>query len=409
MTGIQSTFPFEYNQSVKNRICLALVWSSVLFLIPMIVPLRAEASSPIIYESMTGTNGTSMNGVAGSSNSVGLTGNWVRVPGIKSGSDPVRAAVFTSAYNSNLAFPTNSLLTLPASNTAAGTTANIWSPFGSARSLTSPISFDSDGAYYFSYLMYAPNDGSGNWGSAVVGLLNGLPSSNTDTSKSALYFGWTYTGAPIIKLASANLPVWEGGNYGATGAATTPVATGNKSWFVIVRINTAATGNDSVRIKLFSPSGTIPTSDSGITWDATYSAAITGSWTHLAMQSEYNGLIDEIRGGLSYNGVAGFASAATLGAPSIAGAVKKGNSSTISVSVNGPGFVRFFVNGKRIPGCLRVATTGTSPNFTASCTWKPSTQGKSTVSASFTPSDSTFLTANSPSTDYLISNRSNQR
>ena len=383
--------------------------SSALFLFAFNAPVTAQASSPNIYESMTGTHNGAMDGVAGSSNSVGLTGNWVRVPGQKSGSDPVRAAVFTNLYNSNLAFPTNSLHTLPPSNTAAGTTANIWSPFGSARALTSPISFDSEGTYYFSYLMYAPSDGSNNWGSAVVGLLNGLPANNADTSKSALYFGWTYTGAPMIKLASANLPVWEGGNYGATGSATTPAATGNKSWFVVVRLNTVATGNDSVRIKLYSPSGTIPTSDSGITWDATYSAAITGNRTHLAVQTEYNGLIDEIRGGLSYNGIAGFASAATLGAPSISGVVRKGISSTISVNVNAPGFVRFFDNGKRIPSCLRVATSGTSPNFTASCTWKPAAQGARTFSASFTPSDSTFLAANSAPTVYQITNRTNKR
>jgi hypothetical protein len=394
---------------MKKRIPLALVCSCALFLFAFNAPVTAQASSPNIYESMTGTNNGAMDGVAGSANSIGLTGNWVRVPGRKSGSDPVRAAVFTNRYNSSLAFPTNSLLTVPASNTAAGNTSNIWSPFGSARSLTSPISFDSEGTYYFSYLMFAPNDGYGNWGSAVAGLLNGMPTTNADTSKSALYFGWTYTGAPIIKLGSANLPVWEGGNYGAIGAATTSVATGNKSWFVVVKINTAATGNDSVRIKLFSPSGTIPTSDSGITWDATYSAAITGNWTHLAVQTEYNGLIDEIRGGLSYNGIVGFASAATLGAPSISGPVRKGIASTISVSVNGPGFVRFFVNSKRIPGCLKVATSGTSPNFTASCTWKPSTRGARTFSASFAPSDSTFLVANSGSTVYQISSRTNTR
>jgi hypothetical protein len=394
---------------VKKKISLALVWASALFLLAFNSPLQAQASSPNIYESMTGTNGTSMSGVAGSSDSVGLTGNWVRVPGIKSGNDPVRAAVFTNAYNANLAFPTNSLLTVPSSNVAAGTTSNVWSPFGSARALTSPISFDTEGTYYFSYLMYASSDGGGNWGSAVAGLLNGLPSSNTDTSKSALYFGWTYASAPIIKLGSANSPVWEGGSYGATGAVTTSVATGNKSWFVIVKITTAATGNDSVRIKLFSPSGTIPTTDSGITWDATYSTPITGNWTHLAVQTEYNGLIDEIRGGLSYNGVAGFASAASLGAPTITGAIKKGNSSTISVSVNAPGFVRFFISGKRVPGCLRVATSGTSPNYTATCTWKPSVQGTRTFSASFTPSDSTFLAANSAPTIYLISNRTNTR
>ena len=350
-----------------------------------------------------------MNSVAGSPDSIGLTGNWIKVNGIKSGNDPVRASVFTNTYNSNLAFPTTSQLTLPASNTAAGTTANIWSPFGSARSITSPISFDADGTYYFSYLMYAPVDGSSNWGSAVTGLLNGLPSSNTDTTKSALYFGWTYTGAPMIKLASANLPVWEGGNYGAIGSATTSVATGNKAWFVVVKITTAATGNDSVRIKLFSPSGTIPTSDSSITWDATYSTPITGNWGYLAVQGEYNGIIDEIRGALSYNAVAGIPVAATLGTLSISSELKKGATSSISVSVDSPGYVRFFIDGKRIPGCLKISTSGTSPNYTATCNWKPAVRGARTFTASFTPSDSSTLAANAASKIYSISGRTNNR
>ena len=393
---------------MKTR-SLAILLLGALTLTPFLGSIAAQASSPFIYESMSGTNSTSLSGVAGSSNSVGLSGNWVRVPGIKSGSDPVRAAVLTNTYNSNLAFPTNSSLTLPASNTAAGTTANVWSPFGSARSLTSPISFDADNNYYFSFLMLAPLDGSSNWGSAVMGLLNGLPASNTDTSKNAIYFGWTYTGTPIIKIASANLPVWENANYGATGATSTPTATGSKSWFVLAKITTTATGNDSIKIKLFSPSGTIPTSDASITWDATYSTPITGNWTHLAVQTEYNGLIDEIRGGLSYNGVAGFSSPATLGVPSISGSLRKGVSSTITVSVNAPGFVRFFVDGKRIANCLNVATSGTSPNFTASCNWNPATQGVRTVSASFAPSDSTFLAATSSRISYLVTNRTSKR
>ena len=370
---------------------------------------QSQAASPNIYESMTGTNSSSMNSVAGSSDSIGLTGNWIKVNGVKSGSDPVRASVFINSYNANLAFPTNSSLTVPANNTAAGTTSNTWSPFGSARALTSPISFDADGTYYFSYLMYAPTDGGGNWGSAVAGLLTGIPANNTDTSKSALYFGWTYQGTAIIKKASANLPVWENGNYGAVGAASTPAATGNKSWFVVVKISTAATGNDSVRMKMFSPSGTIPTTDSSISWDATYSTPITGSWSHLAVQGEYNGLIDEIRGALSYNAVAGLASAAIMGTPSSSGELVKGISSTISVSVDSPGFVRFFMDGKRIPGCLKISTSGTSPNFTATCTWKPSVRGSRKFTASFTPSDANSLAANSAATMYFISSRTNRR
>ncbi|MSZ48386.1 MAG: hypothetical protein F2602_02940, partial [Actinobacteria bacterium] len=91
---------------MKKGISIALVCSSALFLFAFNAPVTAQASSPNIYESMTGTHNGAMDGVAGSSNSVGLTGNWVRVPGQKSGSDPVRAAVFTNLYNSNLAFPT---------------------------------------------------------------------------------------------------------------------------------------------------------------------------------------------------------------------------------------------------------------------------------------------------------------
>ena len=394
---------------MKKRISWILTYASSLVFFTLNMTSQARAASVIIYESMSGTNSTSMNSVAGSSDSIGLTGNWTKVNGIKSGTDPVRAAIFTNSYNANLAFPTNSRHALPANNTAAGTTANVWSPFGSARQISSPISFDSDGNFYFSFLMYAPVDGSANWGSAVAGLLDGLPSNNTDTSKNALYFGWTYTGAPTIKLASANLPVWQNGNYGATGSTTTSVATGNKSWFVIVKITTAATGNDSVRIKLFSPSGTIPTTDSGITWDATYSTPITGSWGYLAVQNEYNGLIDEIRGALTYEPVAGFATAATLGIPSNSGAWNKGSLSTISVGVNAPGYVRFFIDGKRIPGCLKKATTGTSPNYTASCTWKPSVRGSRTFTASFTPSDANTLAANSEAKVFVISNRTNSR
>ena len=394
---------------MKKRISWILIWSTSLYLLAFNATIQAQAAPVNIYESISGTHSTSMNSVAGSPDSIGLTGNWIKVNGIKSGNDPVRASVFTNTYNSNLAFPTNSQLTLPASNTAAGTTANIWSPFGSARSITSPISFDADGTYYFSYLMYAPVDGSSNWGSAVTGLLNGLPSSNTDTTKSALYFGWTYTGAPMIKLASANLPVWEGGNYGAIGSATTSVATGNKAWFVVVKITTAATGNDSVRIKLFSPSGTIPTSDSSITWDATYSTPITGNWGYLAVQGEYNGIIDEIRGALSYNAVAGIPVAATLGTLSISSELKKGASSSISVSMDSPGYVRFFIDGKRIPGCLKISTSGTSPNYTATCNWKPAVRGARTFTASFTPSDSSTLAANAASKIYSISGRTNNR
>jgi hypothetical protein len=394
---------------MNRRLTQLLTWVISVLLISIVSPLESHAATPTIYESMSSTDGATMNAVAGSSDSLGLSGNWLRVPGLKSGTGSFGASIYKSGYNSQLAFPTNSTLTLPASNTAAGTTSNSWTVFGSARSIATPISFDAASTFYFSFLMYAPDDGWGNWGSAVAGLIDALPTSNSDTTKKSLYFGRTYGGTAIIKLASANLPVWEAGGTAVNGPSVNSTAPGNKSWFVIVKITSAASGNDSVQIKLFSPSGTIPTTESGITWDATLSTPITGTWGYLAVQTEYNGLIDEIRGGISYNGVAGFSSPATLGAPSISGSVQKGVSSTITVGVNAPGFVRFFVDGKRIPNCQNVATSGSSPNFSASCTWKPATQGTRIVSASFTPSDLNFLAAVSSPAIYFISNRTNRR
>ena len=349
-----------------------------------------------------------MNSVAGSSDSIGLTGNWTKVNGIKSGSDPVRASIFTNSYNANLAFPTSTRYTLPANNTAAGTTANVWSPFGSARQISSPISFDADGSFYFSFLMYAPADGGGNWGSAVAGLLNGMPSSNTDTSKNALYFGWTYQGAAIIKIASANLPVWENANYGAVGASTTSVATGNKSWFVIVKITTASTGNDSVRIKLFAPSATVPNSDSGITWDATYLTPITGSWGYLAVQSEYNGIIDEIRGGTTYESIAGVAQDSSATITVAAGDLSYRTAKTLTAVASVAGKLTFKANNVVIPGCKNlIVNSGNS--LTVNCTYKPTIRGAVTITTSLVPTDAIYNSSISSSSKLFVNQRAGNR
>jgi hypothetical protein len=47
--------------------------------------------------------------------------------------------------------------------------------------------------------------------------------------------------------------------------------------------------------------------------------------------------------------------------------------------------VSFSANGKRIPNCLNIATTGTSPNITATCNWSPNVIGRFSLSASVTP------------------------
>jgi hypothetical protein len=76
--------------------------------------------------------------------------------------------------------------------------------------------------------------------------------------------------------------------------------------------------------------------------------------------------------------------------PAVSGNVYKGIVISLTVTVNAPGKVRFFMDGKRIAGCLAVSTTGSYPNYSASCSWKPAVTAKHDVTAALTPSDNTF-------------------
>lgn len=98
-----------------------------------------------------------------------------------------------------------------------------------------------------------------------------------------------------------------------------------------------------------------------------------------------------------------------LGAPTVSGTIYKGISTTISVTVETAGKVRFFVGNKRIANCLARSTTGSYPNFSATCSWKPSVSGRATLTARVTPSDSSFSTATSEATSVLVLRRTNQR
>jgi hypothetical protein len=93
----------------------------------------------------------------------------------------------------------------------------------------------------------------------------------------------------------------------------------------------------------------------------------------------------------------------SLGALTLSGASYKGITQSLSVTVNTPGRVRFFMDGKRIPNCISVATTGTAPNFTATCNWKPSTSNRHVLTATFTPTDPTYSSASPvPNTLFIL-------
>jgi hypothetical protein len=96
-------------------------------------------------------------------------------------------------------------------------------------------------------------------------------------------------------------------------------------------------------------------------------------------------------------------------APTFSGTIYKGTSESITVIVNIPGKVRFYFDGKRIPGCLAVSSTGTTPNITATCIWKPAVTGNRYVYATLTPFDGSTPAVTSGKTLLPVVKRLNNR
>jgi hypothetical protein len=65
----------------------------------------------------------------------------------------------------------------------------------------------------------------------------------------------------------------------------------------------------------------------------------------------------------------------------------------ISARLNVPGKVTFLANGKAIPGCTALKTTGSTPNFVSTCSYRPTSLGNITISATITPNDPGYLPA----------------
>lgn len=68
---------------------------------------------------------------------------------------------------------------------------------------------------------------------------------------------------------------------------------------------------------------------------------------------------------------------------------------TLTATTNASGRVTFFSNGKRIAGCISLTLIGSSPNYSATCSWKPSSHGSVNISAAVTPT-SAHSKASSP-------------
>jgi hypothetical protein len=99
----------------------------------------------------------------------------------------------------------------------------------------------------------------------------------------------------------------------------------------------------------------------------------------------------------------------TISSPTFSGVINKGATESMTVTMTIPGRVRFYIGNKRIPQCLAVPTTGTAPELTATCTWKPAVQGMQSVYAVLTPTEGTFSQATSDKSLINVLKRSNNR
>lgn len=95
--------------------------------------------------------------------------------------------------------------------------------------------------------------------------------------------------------------------------------------------------------------------------------------------------------------------------PAISGPIYKGVSVNITITIDAPSVVRFFVNGKRIANCKDRVTSGTYPNNVATCAWKPSVMGRQKISATVTPVSNQFTTTNSPALEVFVLRRTTTR
>ena len=103
------------------------------------------------------------------------------------------------------------------------------------------------------------------------------------------------------------------------------------------------------------------------------------------------------------------AEAASISAITFSGPVVKGAQVTMTVTASVAGKVDFYWNSKKIGGCIALPTTGTSPNITASCIWKPSVMAASNVYAILKPTSSSFSASTSPKTSVTPARRSGNR
>ena len=88
---------------------------------------------------------------------------------------------------------------------------------------------------------------------------------------------------------------------------------------------------------------------------------------------------------------------------------KRRTPTLLTISLNVAGKVTFLSNGKRIPGCIKVSSSGVTPNIIGVCNWKPSVLGTSIISVQHAPTDNTYANGSFQSAPLFVTSRTTSR
>lgn len=279
-------------------------------------------TNPLLaYESFDGMS-TPVTGKSGTG-SEGFTGNWVTVTSKNdlgtASTSPQSASTSATASDLGRSYTAGIGFALPNTNQAIQLNSSGGGPHfrQAARALSSSISLNSNRTMYMSFLTSGSQQ-------LMAGLLTGLPADSPSDNKFALMAGFVPSGAngqygidygKAYRAAACpddgTTSCTSTANYTAVstisgGVAGSQIINGSRySNFSLVKITASASGNDTIQIKGFPYGTAIPSDDSSITWDATYSANISETFTYLSVQLAGSGYqyMDEVRLGETYTSV----------------------------------------------------------------------------------------------------------
>jgi len=165
----------------------------------------------------------------------------------------------------------------------------------------------------------------------------------------------------------------------------------DSSFFTIIFVDSV-----TARIRFISPPDFEARADSGGNneYDLTLRATLsTGNFSESSLKITVTDVLEN----------------AVLGTPTLSGTPSKGRVVTITVTSDTPGMMRFFVAGKKIPNCLARATSGSYPNYSATCSWRPPVHGTQRIHSSITPTDGALGTMSSPAATIFVFKRTTLR